>query len=375
MKKRILIPAILCLTLLGTIVAHAAGGSASDPLISLKYLQGDYTDALLERAETLLDSADEALLDSAVAELNARLAAIGVSPNAACALSFTDFRFKQNDALLASSGTNVIPLAGTVRAEFSEGALVDVTTGKTVASGTILTATHRYMAAEDSTVRFVTASKTAVMQVMGYYALAEAADTPDYNAMAQALKSLSLLRGSGTGYGSGFDLENAPTRGAALIMFIRLLGEEEQALAYTGSCPFTDVAKDSTTYPYVAYAYEKGYTNGYSLTTFRPKDKTNARQYTEFILRAMGYSSRDNGELDGTLANAVRSGVITAAEKSALESGSFLRADLVYLSYYALQATLPSGDETLAEQLMGQGVFSARAYQTAVAAVDSQRIE
>lgn len=375
MKKRFLIPAILCVALLGAVAAYAAGGSAGDPLISLRYLEGDYTDAVLEKAEDLLDSSDEALLDAAVAELNARLAAIGVSPNASCALSFTDLRLKQNDALLASSGTSVIPLAGSVRAEFTDGTLVDVTAGKTVSSGTTLTADHRYMAAEDSTVRFVTASKTAVVQVMGYYAVAAATDTPDYNAMAEALKSLNLLRGSGTGYGSGFDLENAPTRGAALIMFIRLLGEEEQALAYTGDCPFTDVAKGSTTYPYVAYAYHKGYTNGYSLTTFRPKDKTNARQYTEFILRAMGYSSRDNGDLDGTLANAVRSGVITAGEKAALESGSFLRADLTYLSYYALQATLPSGEETLAEQLMAQGVFTSRAYQAALAGVDSQRID
>lgn len=374
MKKRFLIPAVLALALLGAVAAQAAGGSASDPLISLGYLNGSYTDTVLDRTEALLDDADAAVLDSALSELNARLAAIGLSGAAEYAPSFTDLRLKEKDALIGSTGVSLIPLAGSIRAEFSGGALIDVTAGKTVSSGTALTAAHRYMAAEDTTVHFVTASKTAVVQVMGYYALSAAADTPDYNAMAEALKSLSLLRGSGTGYGSGFDLENAPTRGAALIMFIRLLGEEEQALAYTGDCPFTDVAKGSTTYPYVAYAYEKGYTNGYSPTTFRPKDKTNARQYTEFILRAMGYSSHENTELDGTLANAVQRGVITAAEKAALERGSFLRADLTYLSYYALQAALPGSSDTLADQLMAQGVFSPRDYQAALAAVDSSRI-
>ena len=375
MKKRFLIPAILCVALLGAGAAYALGGSASDPLISLEYLSGIYTDTVLDKAEQQLDSSDEALLDAALAELDARLAAIGVSPNAECAESFLDRRFKENDALIASSGTSVIPLAGSVEAQFESGTLVDVTEGKTVASGTALTATHRYMVAEDTVVSFITTSKTSVVQIMGYYAVAEAADTPDYNAMAEALKSLTLLRGSSTGYGSGFDLENAPTRGAALIMFIRLLGEEDEALAFTGDIPFTDVAKDSTTYPYVAYAYHMGYTNGYSATTFRPKDKTNARQYTEFILRSMGYSSHENTELDGTLANAVQSGVITAAEKTALEQGSFLRADLVYLSYYALQAALPSGDGTLlADQLMQQDVFSYQAYQTALNHVSSERI-
>lgn len=374
MKKRLLVPAILVLSLLGAVAAHAAGGSAADPLISLRYLQDTYTGTVLDRAEDLLDDADAALLDDALTELNTRLAALGLSGSAEYAPSFADFRFKEGDALMLSTGSNVILLAGSAQAQFDSGALIDVTTGKTVRSGTALTADHRYMAAEDSTVRILVTSKTAVMQVMGYYAAAESADTPDYNAMAEALKSLSLLRGSNTGYGSGFDLENVPTRGAALIMFIRLLGEEEQALACTEDIPFTDVAKNSTTYPYVAYAYHMGYTNGYSATTFRPKAKTNARQYTEFILRAMGYSSHENTELDGTLANAVRSGVITAAEKASLENNTFLRADLVYLSYYALQAALPSGEGTLADQLMGQGVFTARSYQAALRMVESDRI-
>ena len=375
MKKRFLIPAVLCVALLGAGAAYALGGTASDPLISLDYLEGTYTDTVLDKTEDLLEDSDADLLENALAELDARLATIGVSPNAECAKSFTDRRFKQEDILMASSGTSVIPLAGSVEVEFESGAIVDVTTGTTVASGTALTANHRYMVAEDTTARFVTTSKTSVLQFMGYYAIAESSDTPDYNAMAEALKSLTLMRGSNTGFGSGFDLENAPTRGAALIMFIRMLGEEDEALAFTGDIPFKDVAKDSTTYPYVAYAYHMGYTNGYSATTFRPKDKTNARQYTEFILRSMGYSSHENTELDGTLANAVNSGVITAAEKAALEQGSFLRADLVYLSFYALQAALPSGDGTvLADQLMEQDVFSYRDYQAALTYVTSDRI-
>ncbi|MGM9618698.1 MAG: S-layer homology domain-containing protein [Oscillospiraceae bacterium] len=374
MKKRILIPLILLVALLGAAAAYALGGTAQDPLVSLAYLQGTYTDTVLQEAEQQLDTSDAALLAEAKSELEARLAAVGQTAEAECALSFTDRRFKKDDVLTAATGGSVIPLAGSVTVRFDSGAVVDVTAGKTVASGAALTAGHRYMAAEDTVARFVTTSKTAVLQVMGYYAVSESSNQPDYNAMAEALKSLSLLRGSTTGFGSGFDLENAPTRGAALIMFIRLLGEEEDALAYTGSCPFTDVDKNSATYPYVAYAYAKGYTNGYSATTFRPKQTTNARQYTEFILRAMGYSSFTNTELDGTLANAAANGVITEAEKQALEQDSFLRADLVYLSYYALQARLPSSSATLADQLMARGVFTAAAYRSALTAVSSNRL-
>lgn len=374
MKKSLLIPLILCAALLGAGAAYALGGSAQDPLISLAYLQGTYTDAILTEAERRLAESDEALLASAESELEARLAAAGRSGEAEYAASFTDRRLKQDDVLAAATGASVIPLAGSVEVRFGSGAVVDVTAGRTVSSGTALTAGHRYLTAEDTVARFVAISKTAVVQVMGRYALGESAGRPDYNAMAEALKSLSLLRGSSTAFGSGFDLENAPTRGAALIMFIRLLGEEEEALAYSGSCPFTDVARTSATYPYVAYAYARGYTNGYSATTFRPKQTINARQYTEFILRAMGYSSSSNSDLSGTLANAEANGVITAAEKQALEQDAFLRADLVYLSYYALQARLPSSGGTLAERLMDQGVFSDAAYRAALAAVPSQRL-
>lgn len=374
MKKRFLVPAILLLAVLGAGLAYAAGGTASDPLISLQYLNGTYRDTILNKAESLLDKSDDALLEQAKTELNVRLAALGISADTECALSFTESRFKQNDALIASTGTSVIPLAGTVIIRFDSGTVVDVTTGKTVESGTVATVAHRYMAAENTIASFVTTSKTSVMQYMGYYAVSASHQYPDYNAMAAALKQLTLMRGSGTAFGSGFDLENVPTRGAAMIMFIRMLGEEEEALAFTGDCPFTDVPKTSATYPYVAYAYHKGYTNGYSATTFRPKYTTNERQYTEFILRAMGYSSFTNTELDGTLANAVASGVITEAEKSALENSSFLRADLVYLSYYALQATLPDGTSTLADQLMAKGVFSAADYRSAQTLVSSDRI-
>ena len=52
---------------------------------------------------------------------------------------------------------------------------------------------------------------------------------------------MHLFQGSFTGYGDGYDLEVAPTRLQALIMFIRVLGEENDALAYTGSTPFTDI--------------------------------------------------------------------------------------------------------------------------------------
>ena len=108
-------------------------------------------------------------------------------------------------------------------------------------------------------------------------------------------------------------------------MFIRVLGEENDALAYTGSTPFTDITPGTQSEKYVGYAYSKGYTNGYSATTFRPSQTVTASQYMEFILRALGYSSADNKDLSGTLTNALTNGVITEGELAVPPGGSRIR--------------------------------------------------
>ncbi len=84
-------------------------------------------------------------------------------------------------------------------------------------------------------------------------------------------------------------------------MFIRVLGEDEQALAWSGTTPFKDIEKGSQAEHYVGYAYEKGYTNGYTATSFKPAGAVNAYQYTELVLRAMGYSSAANKKSSDTL--------------------------------------------------------------------------
>lgn len=351
----------VCLLLTVTVVyALAAAGGASDPLASLSYLTGTFMDAVDQQVEEKLDAADEALLNG------------GGDLSGGTAATWAEARLKEGDALTGSTGTGVLLLAGSVRVTFGSGAVVDVTTGTTVSSGSTLTANHRYLVAEDTTAVFAVISKTAVVDYQGPYAFSESAST-DYNAIAAALKTMHLFQGSFTGYGEGYDLEVAPTRLQALIMFIRVLGEEDEALAYTGSTPFTDIAAGTQSEKYVGYAYSKGYTNGYSATTFRPSQTVTASQYMEFILRALGYSSADNKDLSGTLSNALANGVITEGELSALQSGTFLRADLAYVSYYALDAVVAGSSQTLEDVLLDKGVFTAREAAEAAALVTSSR--
>lgn len=364
-KKRAIFTALCLLLLTGAVGAAISGGSASDPLVSLSYLTGKFTSQVDTNVDSKLDSSDQALLDS----VSGKLQVSSVSS----ASTWTDTRLKAADVLTGTTGTNVVLLAGAVKVTFSSGAVVDVTTGTTVTSGSVLTAQHRYLVAEDTSAAFTVTSKTAVVDYQGPYSFTYS-QAVDYNAIAAALKQLNLFRGSYTGYGQGYDLEAAPTRIQALIMFIRVLGEETDALSGTGATPFTDVAKGSNTEKYVAYAYRKGYTNGYSKTLFKPNQTITVNQYMEFMLRALGYSSTATSDLSDTLVRAMDSDVINAPELAMLKSGPFLRAELVYVSYYALDATVSGSGLTLQKKLLNKGVFTSADVTSAAALISSSRL-
>ena len=340
----------------------AAAGDAGDPLISLSYLTDIFTDSVDRQIEEKLDQSDAQILQGGT----------GQSSADSTAAFWTESRLKAQDVLLGTTGTSVMLLAGSAQLSFPTGTVVDVTTGTAVSSGTALIPNHRYLVAEDTSALFMVTSKTAVVDYQGNYSFSYS-DAVDYNAMAGALKTLNLFKGSYTGYGQGYDLEVAPTRLQALIMFIRVLGEEEQALAWTGSQPFTDIAPGTQSEKYVGYAYEKGYTNGYSATTFRPSQAISANQYVEFMLRALGYSSADNKVVSDALERALSCSLLTPGEVSMLQNTSFLRADLVYISYYALDAQLSGDTRTLRDTLLQRGIFTAAQSQTAADMVTSQR--
>ena len=159
-------------------------------------------------------------------------------------------------------------------------------------------------------------------------------------------------------------------------MLIRMLGEEKAALACTASQPFIDVPDWCV--PYVAYAYEKGYSNGVGTDSlghsyFGTQQTASAAMYVEFMLRALGYSSTATTNISDALDRAVTAGVLTAGERTALRSSDFLRADVAYLSYYALSVRT-SGGAALSRKLIDAGVFTDADYRAAQAMVKTARI-
>lgn len=169
---------------------------------------------------------------------------------------------------------------------------------------------------------------------------------------AEQLASLGLFQGTGGGY----QLDAVPTRIQGLVMLIRLLGLEDEALAWTEPSPFTDVGWGDN---YVSYAYQNGLTNGTSATTFAPDTTLNANGYVTFLLRALGYSDA-NGDFSWSDALSFAAGIsmMDSASAATLAGVTMNRGDMVDLSYAALMCGMKDGGQTLAQSLVAQGVFT-----------------
>ena len=352
--KRLAVGLLALVILIGCAAVYAADTGTGESLVTQGYLNDTYIPDVLRQAETRIAEQTKTVYDSVLADLNARhsgyLARAGGEQSYAA--SITDFRFKRGDVVRLPAGSGLLLLAGSGTVSYSGGSVVDITVGQTVASGTALTARHRVLAAENTTAAVTITSDTAVLGVEGFYTVSSGAGL-DYNALADALKQMGLFQGTGTAYGSGYDLEQAPTRIVGLVMFLRLIGEEGAALSSTAANPFADTPAWCDRY--VAYAY------------FGPDAQLSAGEYMTFLLRALGYS--DSGASpDFSWANAVGKsvefGVLNAAEQAKLTGSPFLRAQVAYLSYFALSAPLKDGsgillDRTAASSGMDKAVFQA----------------
>lgn len=201
----------------------------------------------------------------------------------------------------------------------------------------------------------------AIVMVVGSQAAVFAAadsntgrDLAVENGYAQQLKELGLFKGVSD---TNFDLNRAPSRVEAIIMLIRLLGEEGTALSGSYTHPFTDVPAWADAY--VGYAYENGLTKGMSATKFG-SGTANAQMYTTYVLRALGYSDTDG--LDFTYENPFTLAENCGILPSNVDKKNFLRADAVTISHASMTANLKNREKTLAEDLIEKSVFSKDIY-------------
>lgn len=190
----------------------------------------------------------------------------------------------------------------------------------------------------------------AILCVSLFPAAAAARDFSTEESLAAQLKQLGLFKGVSE---SSFELDRAPTRIEALVMLIRVLGREQEALNGDWTHPFTDVPAWAD--KYVGYAYRNGLANGIGGGKFG-NGNASAAQYLTFVLRALGYSDANGLDFtwDRPFSLAGQAGILT----DRVDTDDFLRADVVLVSYAALDAYLKGSHQTLAQKLIDAGVFS-----------------
>ncbi|MDP4153669.1 MAG: trypsin-like peptidase domain-containing protein [Bacillota bacterium] len=171
---------------------------------------------------------------------------------------------------------------------------------------------------------------------------------------ANTLKTLGLFQGAGTDLNGNtlYDLDRAPTRQEAVTMLIRLLGKENDAKAGSWNYPFTDV--DSWAAPYVGYAYAHGLANGTGETTFSGSTAVSAAQYLTFVLRALGYSD-SNGDFSWNCAWKLSDTLGLTDGNYNAATTSFLREDVVVISYNALLENIKGSEKSLLQSLTDTG--------------------
>lgn len=103
----------------------------------------------------------------------------------------------------------------------------------------------------------------------------------------EILKELDLVKGDDNG-----DLMESQTlkRQDAILLLLRMLGEDEEARKYTGKSSFTDLKEGSYYYNSVAYAEHKNLTKGMSKTSFGVDSFLTEKQMLTFILRTLDYN-------------------------------------------------------------------------------------
>lgn len=173
----------------------------------------------------------------------------------------------------------------------------------------------------------------------------------DYSDYASKLQVINVFKGTN----EGFELDRAPSRLEGLIMFIRLLGKEDEALNGTFIHPFDDVPLWADSY--VGFAYENGYTKGISDTKFGTGD-IGLKLYITFVLRALGY---DDSSGDFTWSESVTFALdkqlVSDDDVSSYSKGTFLRGHVAKISYDALSTNVKNG-KALIDTLVEAGAFS-----------------
>ena len=385
--RRIIAAALAAFTLFTGATAIAAG-TAADPLVSRSWLEDifetpleDYIETVFDTLEASLQAKTEGLQAAADDYARKQVAAVYAEELAEAVLARVEElrgqeettltagmetrSLKKGDVVTGPPGASVMFVTGTGKVVGPAGSeILNVTAGSTRQPGPAIREGILYMMLADdgSGIEVTSANATVLLKdgARGGYEL-------QYEAYADALNLLGLFRGTDAGY----ELERGPSRIEALVMLVRLLGEDGDAMENDTVSPFRDLSDWEDGKRYVAYAYRMRYTNGTGATTFGPNQSSALEQYLTFVLRALGYEDGVDFRWDSTCRDlALDIGLLEDGELEAIARDGFRRDHVVAISYRALDCELQDGSGTLADRLVDMDAVTRSQLRAAAELVD-----
>lgn len=377
MKYRRIIAAFLVAATVFTGATALAAGTATDPLVTRSYLKAvfntpleGYVQTALEGIRATLDAKVEGIQTTATQYAREKVAAAYAERLGEAVMErVTELMSQQTadtltagmkqrtvvkgDKITGPAGASVMFVSGAGKVIGPAGSeILNITAGGTRQPGPAIRTNILYMMVADDGSGIEVTSDTAVVLVKDG---ARAGYEPQYTAYADALRLLGLFQGSNKGY----ELERCPSRVEALIMLIRLLGEENAALTGSAVSPFNDLNIWEQGKNYIAYGYRMRYTNGMSATTFGPTLNGTLEQYLTFVLRSLDYQDGVDFVWNTSSRDLAQSlGLLTYDELVAIQRDGFKRDHVALISFRALDCPLRDGSGTLADRLVEAGVLT-----------------
>lgn len=151
--RMILIIAAVVIVLAGvTVLAVNNYGSASDPLVSMSYINQTLTPSLQSKFSTQLDAKVQALQNSFASAVSEKGG------------GFVTVTMTKGQKLTCSAGSELLLVSGSAKT-VSAGIVTDVTAGTAAAAGAALQANHLYMTVSEGAA--VTAADAVTVMVRG----------------------------------------------------------------------------------------------------------------------------------------------------------------------------------------------------------------
>jgi hypothetical protein len=194
----------------------------------------------------------------------------------------------------------------------------------------------------------------AMMATFMIPAFAQEAELSD----VEICEKLGMLKGTGDGVTVEY-LTSPTERNQAAIMFLRLQGLEDEALAYDGEDNFDD-ADELWSGGQAILAYLKANPDlgwqGVGDNKFEPRATIDAKSYYKVMLEALGYKQEVDFLWSNVLEFAAEKGLSAIAPVEEVTN-----AEIAAATVEALKATVKDSEQTLIEKLVADGIVSQEA--------------